>query len=286
MIPDWQTDRVYFSALLPTRHPDLWSRLTTVLKTAGVGYRLLEGTRDVWVRDFMPVQTGTGEFVLFRYRPDYLAGRPDLTTPDAVRGAVPLGTIRACGLNLDGGNVVADDSTAVLMDKVYRENPNRPRSALRAELARLLRAEVVVLPREPGDVIGHADGVVRFVADGLAVVNDYRASAPGYGARLEAALRRLGLELERLPYLAVDEAQEGIPSAVGNYVNFLRIGRLVLVPAYGAPQDDPACRTLERLLPGASVVPVRCEGLAGDGGVLNCVAWCVRIEGARQTGDG
>jgi agmatine deiminase len=108
------------------------------------------------------------------------------------------------------------------------------------------------------------------------IVNDYREILPDFGERLEAVLRRRGLAVERLPHFQVNERHNGISSAAGNYVNFLQVGRLVVVPAYGVPQDDLAWRTLERLLPGARVVPLRCEGLAREGGVLNCVSWGVR----------
>ncbi len=277
MIPDWHTDSVHFSALLPARHPDLWSRLVAVLDDAGVPHRLIEGTSDIWARDFMPVQVATGDFVLFDYQPDYLRGHEHLLTPDEARGVVsPGGRLRRCDINLDGGNVVASTTQVILTDKVYRENPGRDRGQLRAELASVLRAEVAVVPKEPYDVIGHADGVVRFVGEGAVVVNDYREVDPGYGDRLEATLHRHGLAVERLPHFRVAEEHDGIPSVVGNYMNFLRVGPLVVVPGYGVKQDDLACRTLERLLPGATVVPLRCEGLAGQGGALNCVAWTVR----------
>ena len=279
MIPDWDTDAVHFSDLLPVRQPDLWTRLVAILDAIGVGYRLVEGTRDIWVRDFMPVQVAAGDFVLFRHEPDYLRGHEHLVTPDEIRCLVSPGSrLRRCGINLDGGNVVASTKLAILTDKVYRENPGRERSGLRTELAEVLRANVVFIPKEPYDMIGHADGVVRFVRDGAVVVNDYREVDPGYGKRLEAALRRHGLAIERLPHFRVEEEHDGIPSAVGNYVNFLRVSSLVVVPAYGVMQDDLACRTLERLLPGATVVPLRCEELAREGGVLNCVAWTTRTD--------
>ena len=125
---------------------------------------------------------------------------------------------------------------------------------------------------------------VRFLDEDRVVVNDDRESDPGYCGRREAVLRRHGLAVERLTYFQTDEEHDGLPSAAGCYVNFLRVGGLVVVPAYGVPQDDLACRTLERLLPGATVVPLRCEGLAREGGVLNCVAWTVRAPLYGHTG--
>ncbi len=284
MIPDWETTEVFFSALLPVRHPDFWSRFAGLLAGTGVEPRLLAGTRDVWARDFMPVQVAASEFVLFQYRPDYLHDNAELVTPDEARQAVPLGA-RLCtsDINLDGGNVVASSDKAILTEKVYKENPEHARPALREELAAILRANCIFIPKEPYDVIGHADGVVRFIDEEVVVVNDYRELDRGYGARLEADLRRHGLTVERLPHFRTDEVVDGIPSAAGNYVNFLRVGKLVIVPAYGVPQDDLACETLELLLPGARVMPLRCGDLAREGGVLNCVAWAIRTEPTRSS---
>jgi agmatine deiminase len=277
MIPDWQTDFVSFSDLLPARHPALWEKLLRILDRGGIGCRLLPHTRDIWVRDFMPVQVAAEDFVLFRYRPDYLQGHDHLITPDTIRAmATPGGRLRSCAINLDGGNVVGSDNRAILTDKVLKENPGRDRRQVRAELDEILRVNhCIIIPKEPYDVIGHADGVVRFLDEGAVLVNDYSEVNPAYGERLEAVLRRHGLAVERLPHFRVNEEHDGIPSAVGHYVNFLCIARLVVVPAFGVPQDDLACRRLEELLPKARVVPLRCEGLAREGGALNCVAWTV-----------
>jgi agmatine deiminase len=285
MIPDWDTNCVFVSALLPARHPLLWEELVRALDQNHVEHHLLQATRDIWVRDFMPVQVAAGHFVLFRYQPDYLLGDEGLITPEDARRAIPHhDDLRASRINLDGGNLVAALKRVVLTDKVYKENPEFGRPALREELAAVLQAECLVVPKEPYDVIGHADGVVRFLDEDRVVVNDYRDIDPGYGERLETALCRQGLVVEHLPHFRVEEEHDGIPSAAGNYVNYLRVGRLVIVPAYGVTQDDLACKTLERLLPEARVVPLRCEGLAREGGVFNCVTWtiCASSKGSEQ----
>ena len=277
MVPDWQTDCVFFSSLLPQRHPLLWQRLAKMLADDGIEHCLLEGTRDIWVRDFMPVQVAAGDFVLFRYQPDYLRGHNELVTPDEVRKAVPqCDRLRMSDINLDGGNVVASSSKVILTDKVYKENPGHPRQALREELTTVLRANCIIIPKEPYDVIGHADGVLRFIDENTVVVNDYPRVDSGYSRRLEAALRRHELAIERLPHFQSDDRHDGIPSAAGCYINYLRIGRLVIVPAFGVREDELACKTLEKLLTEVKVMPLRCEELAWEGGVLNCVSWSVR----------
>ena len=81
MIPDWETNCCYLSRLLATRHPALCGQLTDVLGTHGIPVRFLDGARDIWARDYCPIQVSPDRFVKFRYFPDYLRGKhEDLVT--------------------------------------------------------------------------------------------------------------------------------------------------------------------------------------------------------------
>lgn len=71
---------IYISTLLPRQYPTDAETLFTALAAHDVPYALLDGTRDVWVRDFMPVRTGSGKLVSFRYEPSYLRDCPELRT--------------------------------------------------------------------------------------------------------------------------------------------------------------------------------------------------------------
>ena len=71
MVPDWLANRIYFSDLLVRKHDLLWEHLARLLDSNGIDYGLLAGTRDIWVRDYMPVQVADDDFVMFRYEPDY-----------------------------------------------------------------------------------------------------------------------------------------------------------------------------------------------------------------------
>ena len=62
---------VYLSELLEERYPESFKRLTSILKKHNVDYRLLKGTKDIWCRDYMPIQTESGKLVQFRYEPSY-----------------------------------------------------------------------------------------------------------------------------------------------------------------------------------------------------------------------
>lgn len=63
---------IYISTLLPRQYPSDAETLFTALTAHDVPYALLDGTRDVWVRDFMPVRTRSGQMISFRYEPSYL----------------------------------------------------------------------------------------------------------------------------------------------------------------------------------------------------------------------
>ena len=279
MMPDWETNRIYFSSLLPGRYPKLWEQLSEILRNHRIPTRLIDGTRDVWARDYCPIQLGPQQFIKFRYCPDYLKDEFEhLVTPGTVcRQFQDLGACRRSTIILDGGNVVAAKNRVILTAKIYRENPRYERFQLWLKLTECFQVDhCLVVPKEAGDAIGHSDGVVRFLDEDTVVVNDYSKVDPAYGKRLRGILAKEGLRIEKIPHFREDWAKDGIPSAVGNYVNFLRVGNLIIVPAYKARQDHWACKTLERLCPKATVVPLLCKDLARAGGVLNCVAWTVR----------
>ncbi len=227
------------------------------------------------------MQIAEGRLVKFRYWPDYLRGDYEdlITEGDTICQQVGgFGTCQRSDVILDGGNVVAATTKAILTEKVYRENPALHRPRLRCILRDILELDDCILIRkEPYDPIGHADGVVRFLSDDLVVIGDCFQIDPGYREHLRKVLLGHHLQVEELPYFHEQQTRNGIPSAVGNYVNFLRVGSLIIVPEYGVPEDEQSCRTLEELCPGTTVVPLPCVDLAREGGVLNCITWTVKV---------
>ena len=196
MTTDLEVNLVYVSDRL--RWPGSPPSSDRLRSTLGRSRDRLEGsfggTRDVWCRDYMPVQVGCGEFVRFRYAPDYLRGHEHLITAPGDVGPIP--EIEGCvdsEIVLDGGNVVRWGSRCIVTDKVFHENPDLDRVDLLGRLREALRVEdLIVIPKEPYDEVGHADGVVRFLDDRLIVINNYSTVAPRYGGRLRSILRRAG----------------------------------------------------------------------------------------------
>ncbi len=248
-----------------------------VMNRIGIRYGCIEGVaHNIWCRDYMPVATAHGTLVQFRYWPDYLVRSPKhrRTIVDASTLVVERSVPRVqSDLIVDGGNVVLGPGYAVLTRKVLRENPHYTRHRLIAELERLLGVDrIVLIPDDPHDFTGHADGMVCAHTNDTVLLNDYRHSDPELGARVRRALREAGLRHELVPY-----APQG-GTALGCYINFLRHIQGVVVPLYGLPEDEQALRRFAELFPWHEVRGLDCRAIAQQGGSLHCITWATLPE--------
>jgi agmatine deiminase len=274
MIPESEVNCVYLAAMLEGRHPKVFKGLRETLTAYGVQVRRLMDVRDVWVRDYTPIQVTARASVKFRYTPDYLRGHEHLITgEDVVEGFRDLGQCHRSEIILDGGNVVGCRGKAILTDKVYKENLGWDRPLLRRQLRELLQVDqLIIIPKEPYDPIGHADGMVRFIDERTVLVNDYSIVDPAFGDRLTGVLRQHKLRIETLPYFHEGRSSEGIPSAVGNYINLIQTDRVIVAPVYGVAQDETALAKLESLFGSVPIISLDGTDLAREGGVLHCVS--------------
>ena len=251
------------SGLLSYIYPSDTANLTAALGTHNIPYRFLPNTKDIWVRDFMPVRTGSGKLVSFRYEPSYLKNDPVLRTDFRKNLAPQLGNI-----NLDGGNVVFSPSgvRVLISDRVFSENPEHPSAALVRELSELLEAEVIVLPSLKSDMTGHADGMARFLDDRTVLCNRQLSSC-GFEQQVKRAVQDCGLDAVDFPFVPT-----GGISAVGCYLNYLETERVVFLPVFGIEQDAEAETSARRLF-SKEIVSINIREIARQGGCLNCISW-------------
>lgn len=261
---------IFFSTLLHSlTYQPAAERLFAALTEHDVDYRLLDGANDIWLRDFMPVRTRSGQHVSFRYEPSYLEEYPELHTDYAKQIApqFPLENLVCSDINLDGGNIVFSPSrqTAVISDRIFLENWDYSSAELVRKLERLLQARVII-PSLRSDMTGHADGMVRFISE-TAAVGNRSYSLYGLEARIRSTLRDHGIEVYDMPYF--DSKGK---SAVGCYLNFLETNHALFLPVFGTDMDGEAIETAESLFK-KTVVPVNVNEIAAQGGALNCISW-------------
>ena len=261
---------IYFSDLLPQQYPDEAMAISEVLNAHQVSHQYLSHTKDIWLRDFMPVQTRTGQFISFRYEPSYLEKKPELRT-DFFHDIAPQLAVDAIqsNINLDGGNIVFSPSKerVIISDRIFSENPEYSAAALIRKLRTLLGAEVIIIPSLKSDFTGHADGMVRFIDENTVIGNDL-PSKNGLEQRIKRVLLYHGIDVIDFPY----QRAKGSISALGSYINYLETESYIFLPTFGIDMDAYAITQARQILP-KKVVPIHVREISQHGGCLNCISW-------------
>lgn len=272
---------VYMSALMNTRYPQTCKRLTDILSRHNIPYAFLEGTKDIWCRDYMPVQTPSGKLIQFTYDPSYLKSakyadsRSDVKHVDEINGFKPIFS----DINLDGGNVVMYGNKAIITDRVFSENPEWDKTDLRAELSKLLECEIIIIPayKLEYDFTGHADGMMRLIDENAVLVNDLNEDFAYMRKDIVKALDSANLKYVNFPFF--DHKIKGNSEhAIGIYINYLEVGDLIVMPVFGVPgnKDVEALAKLKEVFPDKIIETIDYNEIALMGGVLNCTTWIIR----------
>lgn len=231
---------------------------------------------DIWLRDYHPLEIEDDrnlsfKYVAFRYSPQYLEREV------ACAAWLLAPNCKVSDLILDGGNLIHNgQGTIVVTERALSDN-RLSYATLEKELRKYFSVkELIIIPEEPGDITGHADGVVQFLSTAVVATNRYHAETEEQ--RKYRLLLMQILRAHRLSVVLIDSEQplsisgEGIPSAWGNRINFLRWSDKVLFPAFGNERDTHTAETLERyeLMP----VPIPMglfELFTHYGGSLHCL---------------
>lgn len=262
---------LYFSSQLNIqKYKPAADKMFAALDLFNIKYKLLNNTKDIWLRDFMPVKTKSGKYISFRYEPSYLANNPQLRT-DFKADTAPnfkLENLAYSDINLDGGNVVFSPSKekVIISDRVFSGNPSKSQAELIAKLEKLLEASLIIIPSLKSDMTGHADGMVRFVGENTAIVNA-PLSPYGFEAKVKKTLQKYGIDVIDFPYFY---SRGG--SAVGCYLNFLETKETVFLPVFGVDMDNEAINKSKNIF-NKTIIPVNINEIAEGGGLLNCISW-------------
>ncbi|MCM1285128.1 MAG: agmatine deiminase family protein [Acetobacter sp.] len=263
---------LYFSSLLKTinEYKPAAERLFAALSCHNVDFCLLDGTRDIWLRDFMPIKTKSGKYVSFRYEPNYLEKYKHLQTYFKldINDKLSLPNLIYSNINLDGGNVVFSPSkqTAIMSDRIFEENENKNKTELLQELEQLLETQIIIVPSLKSDMTGHADGMVRFVDECTVIVND-TPYKNGLEQRIAKKLKECGINTIPFSYFGSSKN-----NAVGCYINYLETKEALFLPVFDVDMDSKAINTAKHIF-NKTIVPVNINEIAKDGGVLNCISW-------------
>ena len=269
---------VYLSGLLKSEYPETCNRLIKILEKHYVKYAFLEGTKDIWCRDYMPVQTPSGKLIQFTYDPSYLRGNKEWEDSRSdVKEVCRLNNIEALfsDINLDGGNVLICDDRAIISDRIFSENPNRDKDELVKELTKLLECEIIIIPTENDDMTGHADGMVRFVNKNTILVNNLEEEYKYWREGMQKVIEKYKLKYINLPFFLPKDSKHPL-SAVGIYVNYLEVNNLIVLPVFGRDEDKQAIDIIQKTFPNKVIETIDYNAVALEGGLLNCTTWVIK----------
>ncbi|MCR5569881.1 MAG: agmatine deiminase family protein [Paludibacteraceae bacterium] len=274
---------VYVSGILKEKFPHAAEELFSVLRKHKVTVKELTNTKDIWCRDYMPVQNSQGELIQFNYDPSYLKGekvwedsRSDVHEVCEANGIKPIYT----DIKIDGGNVVMFGDKAILTNRIFSENPEYDKDALVSEIERLLKTKVLIIPAYSisEDVTGHADGMVRFVDEytilGNDLTEDYDYIKKGINKMCQAA----GLKYIDVPYFIPEKDKNHEMNAIGIYVNYLEVNNLIVLPRFGVKgnRDEETIEIFRKIFPDRIIETVDYNEVAIEGGLLNCTTWTIK----------
>ena len=283
MIIDSQTNVVYFSSLLKSRFPLLWDKIEPLLKDRNIDYHFIENTRNIWCRDYMPIQIDEKHCVEFQYFPDYYltpAHLKYLTIQEELKYNSRL-MVKKVPLIVDGGNIVKSGTKVIMTDKVLSDNKKNHSEKVTLQILRkeLKVDDIFIIPRQPNDWSGHADGLVRFYDEDTLIVNDFSQESTAWKKRFDAAIKKTGLKIIEFPYVHSErQAEDGEYTAHGCYINFAQVGGTILFPQFGQEFDNCDALALNKAkelfkAPKYHVEPINADSIAFEGGVLNCCTW-------------
>ena len=181
---------------------------------------------------------------------------------------------------LEGGAIDVDGTGLAVTTEQCLLNPNRNPEMGREEIEARLRSDLGLdrilwlgdgLLNDHTD--GHVDNLARFVGENRLAIpvpaGDEDPNAAVYGdakARAEA----FGVEVVPIPSPGrVLRDGEIIPAS---YMNFYIGNAAVVVPLYGAPNDDAAVEAIGALFPGRKAIGFRADHVLTGGGSFHCIS--------------
>jgi len=280
---DTMTNFVYISDKLKEFYPRTYSRLTKLFDDMEIEWGEIEGTKDIWIRDYMPIQISSDNFVIYNYNPDYLkdSGVEYITDSQAIANRV----LKHCNkehydITLDGGNVVTCAGHMVLSDKVFTENGRKKYDPEFSNyISVVLNSEIIFLPwhcdnpKDPNaDVYGHADGFIHWTGDNRVLMSNHRDYCPEEADEIKRRLECVGFEVTEMLFDVPN------PNMDYNwaYINYLEVGNKIIVPTFGIPEDKQALRYIKKANPDSIVRGFRMKDIAKKGGALHCITWNIR----------
>ncbi|MDF2604419.1 agmatine deiminase family protein [Sphingomonas sp.] len=235
---------------------------------------------DIWLRDTGPIigADGTANSFLF----NGWGGKYDLPGDDDVglRLAAERGQAPARhDWVLEGGAIDGDGTGLVVSTEQCLLNPNRNPALDRTQIEQRLRDDLGydrVLWLGDGllndHTDGHVDNLARFVGEGRLALPVAAENDPNWQVYQQAADRARAFGVEVVPIPSPGRVLRDDEVVPASYMNFYIGNAAVVVPLYGAANDDAAVAAIQAIFPDRQVVGLRADAILTGGGSFHCIS--------------
>lgn len=234
---------------------------------------------SIWLRDTAGFNMGS-HIIKPVYKPKYYRKFYDeAATIDSYNKIIHsiLGVdMESIPLIWDGGNLVTNGEIGFITEQLLIDNKKtHSEQEIKDLIKSTLGIEPKFVPVYSDDPFGHTDGYMNFLdKDTLAIASypkTWRRKELAYLKALKTIVRRHVKNVIELNEKPAEEMHGSIYSAKGNYVNFLKLGKMILVPSYQDQETEKY--NYDLLKPFGKVVPINCNELAKFGGLLHCISF-------------
>ena len=187
---------IRLSKLLFDNYPKEANNFADILNKHHIDYEVLENTKDIWARDFMPISLDNGTLVSYIYEPDYLKDKKYIHLKTTISFEK-----KHIDLVMDGGNFVRYKNKAIMTDKVFTENPSKTKN----EIIEIIKSkceldELIIIPKQSNDIYGHSDSMVRWIDENSVLINDFSIESKTFNDKLLKALKTHNLSIKTMKY--------------------------------------------------------------------------------------
>ena len=238
---------------------------------------------DIWLRDTGPIFVrGEGGLTAVDFGFNGWGGKYDLPNDDTVAASIARLThtpLRSSDWIFEGGAIDVDGTGLAVTTEQCLLNPNRNPGMSKGEIEARLSDDLGVerllwlgdgLLNDHTD--GHVDNLARFAAPGVLLLPEAASvDDPNAGVFADARARAeaFGLKVIGVPSPGRVICDGDVVPA--SYMNFYIGNSVVVVPLYGAPNDDAAVEVIGSLFPERKAVGLRADHILTGGGSFHCI---------------
>lgn len=242
---------------------------------------VVEPFGDIWLRDTAAIIGGDGHAHDFGF--NGWGGKYDLPGDEDVGARLArrrhIDAIRHDWV-LEGGAIDGDGTGLVVTTEQCLLNRNRNPDLAQVQVEERLASDLGygrVLWLGDGlyndHTDGHVDNLARFVGPNRLALPEATENDPNWRVYQDAAIRAeaFGVEIVRVPSPGriLNDEEEVIPAS---YMNFYIGNAAVVVPLYGAENDDAAVAAIQAIFPDRQVVGQRADHILTGGGSFHCIS--------------